>query len=81
MARANRSRAAIRRALAAQLGRKDVAVDPARIRRRMQEAEGSNRRSLEVREARVALRALAVALDGGAREEPGHAGVALEQAS
>lgn len=58
-----------------------MAVDPARIRRRMQEAEGSNRRSLEIREARVALRALAVALDGGAHEEPGHAGVALEQAS
>ncbi|MEU2857527.1 hypothetical protein ABZ672_03725 [Streptomyces mirabilis] len=58
-----------------------MAVDPARIRRRMQEAEGSNRRSLEVQEARVALRALAVVLNGGACEEPGHAGVALEQAS
>lgn len=42
-----------------------MAVDPARIRRRMQEAEGSNRRSLGAREARVALRALAVVLDGG----------------
>lgn len=58
-----------------------MAVDPARIRRRMQEAEGSNRRSLEAREARVALKVLAVVLDGGSREEPGHAGVALEHAS
>lgn len=58
-----------------------MAVDPARIRRRMQEAEGSNRRSLGAREARVALRALAVVLDGGPHEKPGHAGAALEQAS
>ncbi|MET9410234.1 hypothetical protein ABZX90_31420 [Streptomyces sp. NPDC002935] len=58
-----------------------MAVDPARIRRRMQEAEGSNRRSLGVREARVALRALAVVLDGEPDEKPDHAGTAMEQAS
>ncbi|MCX4858383.1 hypothetical protein OG426_30155 [Streptomyces canus] len=58
-----------------------MAVDPARIRRRMQEAEGSDRRSLGVREGRVALRALAVVLGEGSQEKPCDAVEALMRAS
>jgi len=56
-----------------------VAIDPARIRRRANEAERSGRRSLSVDEAAEALRALAVVVDVGPQEEPSGDSVALRQ--
>ncbi|MFI5799025.1 hypothetical protein [Streptomyces sp. NPDC051677] len=56
-----------------------MAIDPARIRRRAMEAEQSGRRTLNAGEAAVALRALAVVVDGGPRDDPCGDVVALEQ--
>lgn len=59
-----------------------MAVDPERIRQHMMAAEESGRRSLGVREARVALCALAVVVDEDPHEEePGGSVVVLVRAS
>ncbi|MFK0106395.1 hypothetical protein [Streptomyces sp. NPDC091217] len=57
-----------------------MAIDPARIRKRMIEAEQSGRRSLSADEAAEALRALAVVTDGEIQEQPSGDPVALQQA-
>nr|WTB35113.1 hypothetical protein OG781_41720 [Streptomyces sp. NBC_00830] len=57
-----------------------MAIDPARIRRRMVEAEESGRRGLGMQEARAALRVLAVVMDGESQEELCSKAVALIQA-
>ncbi|MGW1621883.1 hypothetical protein [Streptomyces sp. NPDC002172] len=56
-----------------------MAIDPARIRQRMIEAEQSGRRPLTVDEAVEVLRALAVAMDGEIQEGPSGDPVALQQ--
>ncbi|WP_327349720.1 hypothetical protein OG772_20785 [Streptomyces sp. NBC_01321] len=58
-----------------------MAIDPARIHRRMVEAEESGRRDLGVREARGVLRVLAVVMDEESQEELHGDVVALVQAS
>lgn len=57
-----------------------MAIDPARIRRRMVEAEESGRRALGVQEARAVVCVLAVVVDGGPQEELCSCRVELEQA-
>ncbi|MGW0952800.1 hypothetical protein [Streptomyces sp. NPDC002545] len=61
-----------------------MAIDPARIRRRMEEAERSGRPAPGVWEAQVALRALAVVVEEAPEQMPrevSHAEVTLVQAS
>jgi hypothetical protein len=53
----------------ARLGRNEVAVDPARVRARLREAEQSARPVPGVGEARAVLQALAVEDEGQAHEE------------
>ncbi|MGW3658379.1 hypothetical protein ACWD6R_23015 [Streptomyces sp. NPDC005151] len=58
-----------------------MAIDPARIRRRMLEAEESGRRGLGVQEARAAWRVLTVVMDEEPQEQLRSDVVALVQAS
>ena len=58
-----------------------MAVDPERIRQRMKEAEESGRPCLGVQDARTALCALAVVVEGGPRSEQFCDAVILERAS
>ncbi|WP_158073049.1 hypothetical protein [Streptomyces kebangsaanensis] len=61
-----------------------MAIDPARIRRRMEEAERSGRPAPGVWEAQVALRALAVVIEEAPEQVPqevSRAAVALVRAS
>ncbi|MFF3493696.1 hypothetical protein ACFYWS_20355 [Streptomyces sp. NPDC002795] len=57
-----------------------MAVDPARIRRNMQEAERSQRVGLGEQDAEAVLKVLAVVMDEGLREDERRGAVALRAA-